>query len=389
MPARPSEICLRLNIEALCAYLDAEKPLLPEPDEVHRFLDAVNKYGKHCSSTGEFSLSLEELKKSLLDPACPKFYRERLSSPFVQLSIFKNFSNAYFRVPVEDFQLVVETINDYVVERWKLTAYAATNGRILGEKDMNEYLTAFIREYANFPEEDVDYALCIYRSKFSFCLDGAGTSNYQIKDLLSSGLVREMRDSLALDSNNWFSKTNLLRILGEFQALDTNQDGLLNYEELKAMEDVNPEFVYRLCQKKMSFENDGIDFGAFCTYRLAMDNPHCLATCRYLFDIFDGDGDGLLTIEDLRALLVALRKKLYEREYMDIPKSDDVLLAEMLDCVGCADLQRMSLKQICRSGLAHVFLRIFVNTEEFINYDLRETEPEKDPAGPISSRLYP
>ncbi|CAJ0955628.1 unnamed protein product, partial [Mesorhabditis belari] len=389
-----SDLSLQFSISTVCELLDKDRERIPTNEQIKAFLEKIPSHASICKKTGQLSLSIQEIKNALADSTCPEWYRERLSSPAAILTIMKLFGSPHFRVQSEDFCLIAVTIHNCLIERWKLIAFAKDNCTMIRSIDFSQYITQWIREKTNFTEDELEYATCLYEHKFSFFIDPMLLKVYPVKDILSSGFYQEMTNALNTDDiDNWFSRKNFDYVLATYKQLDLDCNGLISASELMTFSEFNPEFIGRVFAQTNVYDANGeMDFGGFCDFILAFQHADTMAAWRYFFNIFDSDGDGFISLSDVRALVCSLIDRLQAMNRADIftmPDVDDLLTYEFWDVIGCANKEKISFRDICNSTMGTTFFRVLTDVDQFLKYDERETQPQDDPAGPIEDRCYP
>lgn len=244
-------------------------------------------------------------------------------------------------------------------------------------KNDKEVLSKVRKGTFSFAHEDWQYiskdakTLIAWMLKFNpeeRCTAEKALKNTWITDLAPSAKNISLQEGLVKNLRNFHSQTRLKKaalniIAGQicesriadlmkmFKSLDVDDDGLLTYEELRdgiaksAMRKMHKSIDLKAFMEGVDADGSGlIDYTEFLA--AALDKKHYMqrGVCWAAFSVFDANGDGKITAEELRAVL----KDDGVNDLMDGYSSKDIL--EEVDGNGNGSIDFEEFMQMMRGG---------------------------------------
>ena len=173
---------------------------------------------------------------------------------------------------------------------------------------------------------------------------------------------------------NWFSVLTALKVYVHFCRLDEDNDGVLSEQEMSAYNrsSYTDLAVARVFQEHVS-DGGGLDYKQFIDFTHAAEYPGLVASQRYMWRLLDAmDGGTSIHLDVLRRFCTAVSLRLRSEQLMEI--SGDSILAELVDMVDPAEVDRLSFSDITRSGHGATVLPLMLDFRCFFNYDSREQQ---------------
>eukprot|EP00892_Ulva_mutabilis_P006026 jgi/Ulvmu1/3796/UM018_0006.1 len=116
----------------------------------------------------------------------------------------------------------------------------------------------------------------------------------------SVGLTQHDVEGVCAAVDNVFDQKEIETLYWRFRSLDRGRKGFVTEDELLAIPElsINP-LAARICRML-----DGCNFMSFVKFLAAFSSRASVdAKKRFLFQVYDVDGDGLLSYDDLRSML--------------------------------------------------------------------------------------
>lgn len=201
----------------------------------------------------------------------------------------------------------------------------------------------FLRSHPDFQQK---YALTV-ASRIFYTLNRAGTGKISAKELRRSGLLRAMQ---FVDENedinketSFFSYEHFYVLYCRFWELDTDRDGALTREDLLKYGDhsLSNAIVDRIFEvgarpfedglggKRSSKEREKMMYEDFIFFMLSEEDKGNEASLRYWFHCVDVDGDGRLSLQDMRYFYNIQLQRMEWLGHELVPFED--VLCQMLD----------------------------------------------------------
>lgn len=201
----------------------------------------------------------------------------------------------------------------------------------------------FLRSHPDFQQK---YALTV-ASRIFYTLNRAGTGKISAKELRRSGLLRAMQ---FVDENedinketSFFSYEHFYVLYCRFWELDTDRDGALTREDLLKYGDhsLSNAIVDRIFEvgarpfedglggKRSCKEREKMVYEDFIFFMLSEEDKGNEASLRYWFHCVDVDGDGRLSLQDMRYFYNIQLQRMEWLGHELVPFED--VLCQMLD----------------------------------------------------------
>lgn len=201
----------------------------------------------------------------------------------------------------------------------------------------------------------------------SFCYD-----QVNLYEMVSSPMFLEfMRLDQSSASNssptqNPFAIRSTITIYNAFVKQDTEGQGLLTKANMKRTMgfEFSNAFLDALFDQLPIFEGK-VDFSLYCAVVIPMQRLDTRNGSKFVFDILDGDGDGIISPEDM-----AIYYKSLAAETRADPSGAETFAYEMLDIVG-APAEGATLDVIMASGAQNTFFLRLIDVVTFIDWEGR------------------
>ena len=228
------------------------------------------------------------------------------------------------------------------------------------------------------PPDNVAAYLTIGVVKILFFLDPAGHGRVSIKELIFSEVYLELMEIVRSEhpeeqSSNWFSAANTIRLIGHFEELDSDGDGLLTLEDLLPFNGcaMTTLFLSRVMEI-LHVPNSMMDLENFVKLVLMIEVRDTKESMFLHFQLLDLDNRGYLTIGNLNAFFreIAMREEYVEQK-------EDVL-GELFDMIAPRDPLKITMEDLLQSGNGSRFVGILTDVKAFMSYETRESMSGED-----------
>lgn len=188
----------------------------------------------------------------------------------------------------------------------------------------------------------------------------------------------------------FFSYEHFYVIYCKFWELDTDHDLQVDAQDLGRHSDhaISSRMIDRIFSgavtRDRKVQKDGkISYADFVWFLLSEEDKKTPTSIEYWFRCMDLDGDGVLSLYELEYFYKEQMQRLDARAIEPLPLEDCV--CQMLDLVQPRIPGKITLPDLKRCKLAHVFFDTFFNVDKYLDYEQREQASllrESDPDGP-------
>ncbi|OHS98208.1 EF hand family protein [Tritrichomonas foetus] len=164
--------------------------------------------------------------------------------------------------------------------------------------DRLHFIDEFMQYNSNFRDHFIDFV----GNRILIVLDPFRVGKVLIHNLIQNQLYLSfviLESSSDDKSRNPFSPNTIMNYINEFEAIDQNNDGLLNPEDLFKIQDTRftKAFVDRIFDVLSG--NGPIDFSWYLRFRFVWDNLGTKWANQIIFDVLDVDGDGFISLFEM------------------------------------------------------------------------------------------
>ncbi|XP_057626861.1 serine/threonine-protein phosphatase 2A regulatory subunit B'' subunit beta isoform X2 [Chionomys nivalis] len=188
----------------------------------------------------------------------------------------------------------------------------------------------------------------------------------------------------------FFSYEHFYVIYCKFWELDTDHDLQVDARDLGRHSDhaISSRMIDRIFSgavtRDRKVQKDGkISYADFVWFLLSEEDKKTPTSIEYWFRCMDLDGDGVLSLYELEYFYKEQMQRLDARAIEPLPLED--CMCQMLDLVQPRIPGKITLPDLKRCKLAHVFFDTFFNVDKYLDYEQREQASllrESDPDGP-------
>lgn len=193
--------------------------------------------------------------------------------------------------------------------------------------------------------------------------------------LQSVALLEEEADINQL--TEFFSYEHFYVIYCKFWELDTDHDLLIDARDLARHGDhaISSRMIDRVFSGAVTrgrkVQKEGkLTYADFVWFLLSEEDKKTPTSIEYWFRLMDLDGDGALSMFELEHFYEEQSRRLDSLGVEALPFPD--CLCQVLDLVRPRDPGRITLQDLKRCRLAHVFFDTFFNVEKYLDHEQRE-----------------
>ncbi|XP_036167033.1 serine/threonine-protein phosphatase 2A regulatory subunit B'' subunit beta isoform X2 [Myotis myotis] len=186
----------------------------------------------------------------------------------------------------------------------------------------------------------------------------------------------------------FFSYEHFYVIYCKFWELDTDHDLLIGQQDLARHNDhaISTKMIERIFSGAVTrgrkVQKEGkISYADFVWFLISEEDKRTPTSIEYWFRCMDLDGDGALSMFELEHFYEEQSRRLDSMGIEALPFED--CLCQMLDLVQPQSPGKITLRDLKRCRLAHIFFDTFFNIEKYLDHEqreqvslLRETEAE-------------
>ncbi|XP_028401292.1 serine/threonine-protein phosphatase 2A regulatory subunit B'' subunit beta-like [Dendronephthya gigantea] len=174
---------------------------------------------------------------------------------------------------------------------------------------------------------------------------------------------------------DYFSYEHFYVIYCKFWELDSDHDLLIDEKELlkHGNHAISSKVVNRIfsgCVTKCPSNNGKMTYEEFVWFLMAEEDKHQPRSIEYWFRCMDLDGDGIISLYELEYFY---EDQVAKMEALGIEAmSFEDCICSVLDLVKPKEEGKVSLGDLKRCGLAHIFFNTFLNLDKYVEYEQRD-----------------
>ncbi|XP_070609181.1 serine/threonine-protein phosphatase 2A regulatory subunit B'' subunit alpha isoform X1 [Erythrolamprus reginae] len=176
---------------------------------------------------------------------------------------------------------------------------------------------------------------------------------------------------------DYFSYEHFYVIYCKFWELDTDHDLYINQSDLARYNDqalssriIERIFTGAVLRGSQEQKENQMSYADFVWFLISEEDKRCLTSIEYWFRCMDLDGDGTLSMYELEYLYEEQCERMESMGIEPLPFHD--LLCQMLDLVKPECEGRITLRDLKRCRMAHVFYNTFFNLEKYLDNEQRD-----------------
>ncbi|XP_032081001.1 serine/threonine-protein phosphatase 2A regulatory subunit B'' subunit alpha isoform X2 [Thamnophis elegans] len=176
---------------------------------------------------------------------------------------------------------------------------------------------------------------------------------------------------------DYFSYEHFYVIYCKFWELDTDHDLYINQSDLARYNDqalsnriIERIFTGAVLRGSQEQKENQMSYADFVWFLISEEDKRCLTSIEYWFRCMDLDGDGTLSMYELEYFYEEQCERMESMGIEPLPFHD--LLCQMLDLVKPEYEGRITLGDLKRCRMAHVFYNTFFNLEKYLDNEQRD-----------------
>ena len=175
----------------------------------------------------------------------------------------------------------------------------------------------------------------------------------------------------------YFSYEHFYVIYCKFWDLDLDRDLLVSHADLCKHDShaVSQRAIDRIfagtVSKKLTSKSMKMSYSDFVWFLISEEDKQTCTSIEYWFRVMDLDGDGVLSMYELEHFWEEQLQRMIQQDFADLLPFEDIL-CEMLDLVKPADPCKITLSDLKKCKLTHVFLNTFLNFKKFFEIQQRQ-----------------
>ncbi|KAG8135835.1 putative Serine-threonine-protein [Naja naja] len=176
---------------------------------------------------------------------------------------------------------------------------------------------------------------------------------------------------------DYFSYEHFYVIYCKFWELDTDHDLYINQSDLTRYNDqalssriIERIFTGAVLRGSQEQKENQMSYADFVWFLISEEDKRCLTSIEYWFRCMDLDGDGTLSMYELEYFYEEQCERMESMGIEPLPFHD--LLCQMLDLVKPEYEGRITLRDLKRCRMAHVFYNTFFNLEKYLDNEQRD-----------------
>ncbi|KAJ5066574.1 serine/threonine-protein phosphatase 2a regulatory subunit b'' subunit gamma [Anaeramoeba ignava] len=299
---------------------------------------------------------------------------------FLKPSYFLRFKqNKKGEIESANLLVVIMYMITFENNRIKLMKFDSEGNHRLNEIELRKFLlyeANTIGSLQEIPQPIKPLYLSIITKKIYFVLKKTHNKEIDIDEFAMSDVLEEfsnLKNAAKLSANeekkNWFSIKSVMSIIQDFARISDNEDKLTK-EQFERLGGVTNTFVDLLFQElptnRMTFDNF-IDYVLASTYL----STNCIASLKYFWKVFDIKKNGKFDMFSLRFFFQEISQDLEKMKAK--PINIDWIRDEIFDMINPKNRTYITFNDIVDSKRGDNFFRILMNTEEFVEWEERES----------------
>ncbi|XP_066542128.1 serine/threonine-protein phosphatase 2A regulatory subunit B'' subunit beta isoform X2 [Hoplias malabaricus] len=193
--------------------------------------------------------------------------------------------------------------------------------------------------------------------------------------LQNVALLEEEEDVNQL--TEYFSYEHFYVIYCKFWELDTDHDLYIDHRDLARHNDhaISQRMIERIfsgtvTRDRKVHKEGKLSYADFVWFLISEEDKKTETSIEYWFRCMDLDGDGILSMYELQYFYQEQCQKLETMAIEPLPFED--CLCQMLDLVRPETLGKITLRDLKRCKLAHIFFDTFFNIEKYLDHEQRD-----------------
>ncbi|KAJ8375744.1 hypothetical protein SKAU_G00063240 [Synaphobranchus kaupii] len=195
-------------------------------------------------------------------------------------------------------------------------------------------------------------------------------------NFLQTLALLEEEDDINLITD-YFSYEHFYVIYCKFWELDTDHDLFIDQKDLgrynghASSNRIIERIVSGAVMKGGSMQRHGrMSYAEFVWYLISEEDKKTLTSIEYWFRCMDLDGDGILSMYELQFFYAEQCKHMENMGVEPLPFND--LLCQMLDLVKPEHQGKITLSDLKRCRMAHIFYDTFFNLDKYLDHEQRD-----------------